>query len=506
VTFQLRIAGHSEIGRVRKNNQDSGYLSPNLLVVADGMGGAAAGDLASAVAIDTIRKIDTPTSGEHMLEALSGALHRANDRIADLVDADYALEGMGTTVTGVLFDGSQFGLAHIGDSRAYLLHDSHLERLTHDHSWVQSLVDTGKINESEAAVHPHRSLLLRVLNGQPANDPDLTLVKAVAGDRLLICSDGLCGLVDDPVIEQSLRFPDIEVALRRLVEEALDEGGIDNITVILADVVESAPAVDPVVLGAASERKIPAVETLVRSETTQISEVTEGEFGAGAGSEADGPEGDPSATSPAATTRAEAPRSNHGHGDDEARYSPQPPRKRRLARPLVGLLALVLIVGAGLATGYAWTRTQFYVGAATDKVAIFQGLSESFPGVPLSHVYEVQPLAVSALPPYYQDRVRASIEVSGLTAARQTVAELAAAAKRCATQTPAPRPAPSTSVSRTLSAAPTSANSAKPTATSSARPTAASTAHPSQPASIKSSPSSTSSPRASVTPTPEVSC
>ena len=112
--------------------------------------------------------------------------------------ADSSLEGMGTTVTGAVFDGQRIGLAHIGDSRAYLLRDGRLERLTHDHSWVQSLVDDGKISADEAAYHPHRSLLLKVLNGQPANDPDLTMVQLQAGDRLLFCSDGLCGLVDDP--------------------------------------------------------------------------------------------------------------------------------------------------------------------------------------------------------------------------------------------------------------------------------------------------------------------
>jgi len=179
MTFQLKYVTHSEIGLIRKNNQDSGYASPHLLVVADGMGGAAAGDLASAVAIDTIRKIDGPTTGEQMLDVLASAVHQANDKIAELIESDFSLEGMGTTVTGAMFDGTQLGLAHIGDSRAYLLRDGHLERLTHDHTWVQSLVDDGKITESEAALHPHRSLLLKVLNGQPSNDPDLTMVPVV---------------------------------------------------------------------------------------------------------------------------------------------------------------------------------------------------------------------------------------------------------------------------------------------------------------------------------------
>src|SRR3954451_1481956 len=257
MTLSLRFVTHSEIGLVRKNNQDSGYASPNLLVVADGMGGAAAGDLASAVAVHTIRQIDAPTPGPQMLEALARALHQANDRIADLVESDYSLDGMGTTVTGALFDGHELGLAHIGDSRAYLFRDGSLERLTHDHSWVQSLVDDGKINEAEALVHPHRSLLLRVLNGQPANKPDLTRLTLLHGDRLLFCSDGLCGLVDDDSIAETLAEPELETALGRLVAEARAEGGIDNITVIVADVVDTEGTTGAVVLGAAAEHEIP---------------------------------------------------------------------------------------------------------------------------------------------------------------------------------------------------------------------------------------------------------
>ena len=160
MTLGLRVVSHSEIGLVRKNNQDSGYASSRLLVVADGMGGAAAGDLASAVAVNTLRQVDEDVSGAAMLPTMAAAVAAANQRIAALVEEDIALDGMGTTVTATLFDGSELGLVHIGDSRAYRWRDAALERLTHDHSWVQSLVDEGKISEDEAAVHPHRSLLL----------------------------------------------------------------------------------------------------------------------------------------------------------------------------------------------------------------------------------------------------------------------------------------------------------------------------------------------------------
>ncbi len=442
MAFQLRYVTHSEIGLVRKNNQDSGFASPHLLVVADGMGGAAAGDLASAVAIDAIKRIDGPASGPAsggaMLGVLSGAVHRANDRIADLVEADRSLDGMGTTVTGALFDGAGLGLAHIGDSRAYLWREGQLSRLTHDHSWVQSLVDEGKISVSEAAVHPHRSLLLKVLNGHTANDPDLSMVALQAGDRLMLCSDGVCGLVDDTEIADALALGDLDAAMGRLVDEARAEGGIDNITVIVADVVESKGTLGSEVLGAAADRVIPAAGT-----TAPILDQHQDDVGE-------------DVTELTPTPAVEVV-------DDEARYNPQQPHRRPLVRPLVGLLILVLVVGAGLGTAYAWTRTQYYVGAAGDQVAIFRGLSESLPGVGLSQVFEVQQLAVAALPPYYQERVRAKIDVAGLDSARETVAELTEAAARCKAQSPAavpsassnPTPSPTVNASAAPTASPT---------------------------------------------------
>src|SRR4051794_12905636 len=240
MTLSLRFVTHSEIGLVRKNNQDSGYASPHLLVVADGMGGAAAGDLASAVAVDTLMRVDESTTGPEMLDVMSGAVDDANERIADLIADDVSLDGMGTTVTAALFDGAELGLVHIGDSRAYLLRDGQLRRLTHDHSWVQSLVDEGRISEAEAAVHPHRSLLLRVLNGQPGADAEASMLPMAPGDRLMFCSDGLCGLVDDVEIAELLALADREEALAALVAAARGEGGVDNITVLVADVVEVA--------------------------------------------------------------------------------------------------------------------------------------------------------------------------------------------------------------------------------------------------------------------------
>ena len=442
MTLQLSYVAHSDIGLIRKNNQDSGYASPHLLVVADGMGGAAAGDLASAVAIDTIRKIEIPTTGQDMLEVLALAVQQANDKIAELVESDLSLEGMGTTVTGAVFDGTNLGLAHIGDSRAYLLREGHLERLTHDHTWVQSLVDDGKISESEAAMHPHRSLLLKVLNGQPTNDPDLAMVPVVAGDRLMFCSDGVCGLIDDDVIEAALQLPDLNDAAERLVVESLHEGGIDNITVIVADVVESGGSNDIIVLGAASEQPIPTDGVL-----------------RGQPAEDDGIED----TLVTKLADFEPPAT-----DDEERYSPQAPHQRRFRKPLIGLLALVLVAVAGLGIAYGWTRTQYFVGADQDKVAIFQGLSDSLPGLSLSRVYEVQQLTVSELPPFYQDQVKANIDVSSLDSARATVAELSDAAERCASPQPTASPQPKPTTGSRPAPTPSKKPNSKPAPTPSA--------------------------------------
>ena len=440
----LRVVSHSEIGLVRKNNQDSGYTSQHLLVVADGMGGAAAGDLASAVAVDTLMHVDESATGSAMLDVMSDAVDEANDRIADLIADDVSLDGMGTTVTAALFDGAALGLVHIGDSRAYLLRAGLLRRLTHDHSWVQSLVDEGRISEAEASVHPHRSLLLRVLNGQPGADAEASLLDLSAGDRLMFCSDGLCGLVDDPEIAELLALPDRDEALAALVAAARNEGGVDNITVLVADVVETAAglagtpadtaetpvhAPDTVVLGAAAERPVPPAGRVEEHEDTVITRRV-----APPGEPVPGPPGPATATAP-----------------DESRYDPLPPARRAFVRPLVTVVLVLVVVAAGLGAAYAWTRSQYYVGTAGQQVAIYRGVSEGLPLVPLSQLYEVQDLEVSTLPVYYQERVRNAIDVPSLAAARETVTELRDAVRRCDRTSPSPSP----SATRSASARPT---------------------------------------------------
>lgn len=275
MAFSLQIDAHSEIGLVRNNNQDSAYVSPHLIVVADGMGGAAAGDLASAVAIRELQRADeqnlAPNASNWPCWSATrcwrrSAAHwpRPTTHCPTSSDGDHLLEGMGTTVCGAMFDGEHYGICHIGDSRGYLLRDGQLTRLTHDHSWVQSLIDSGKITVDEAAKHPHRSLLLKVLNGQPVHTPDFKLVDAKLRDRVLFCSDGLCGMVDDDVILKLLSADKpLDSIVRSLTQAAHQGGGLDNITLIVADVVdydEALQAVPPQVLGAAEAMKIPEVD------------------------------------------------------------------------------------------------------------------------------------------------------------------------------------------------------------------------------------------------------
>ncbi|WP_051215439.1 PP2C family protein-serine/threonine phosphatase [Granulicoccus phenolivorans] len=529
--LHLRYLTHSEIGLVRKNNQDSGYASPRMLVVADGMGGAAAGDLASAVAIAQAQKADQDArriTGEDMLALLAGAVDRANEKIADLVADDPTLDGMGTTFSGAMFDGSQLGIVHIGDSRIYLLRDGELTRLTHDHSWVQSLVDEGKLTPEEAAYHPHRSLLLRVLNGQPASDPDTDLVDLQAGDRLLLCSDGLCGLVEDDDLRDMLTEADPDTVLADLIAAAHEAGGIDNITILLADVytdetpAAAAPtdaaaepetgaeadataataaedddaektvrrtAIAPVVIGAAQTREIPDIPP--RHDLPERQSPAE---------DADEDEAEP-------TIPLEK-------GDEEElRYAPQlAPRLqfRRLLRwVVVGIVVIAVVVGV-LAGGWSWSRTQYFVGAHQGQVTIFRGLHQQVAGVSLSEVYRIEQIQVNDLPAYSRERVRNSIDTATLDGAERTVNELrlladdcrqrrAAQQQRSLDPTPSAAPAPQPPVDPNATPTPVDPNATPTPVEPNATATPPITAAPP----ITATPA-TAAPTGAPTPTPEV--
>src|SRR3954452_8492939 len=236
----LRYSAISDVGRVRKDNQDSGYASPHLLVIADGVGGAARGDVASSTAVQALRRIDGPPP-EDMLEALAGAIHRAHDRIAELVEQNPEYDGTSTTVTAALFDGTRIGVGHVGDSRGYLLRGGTLSQLTKDHTFVQSLIDEGRITEDEARNHPHRNLILRAVDGVHETDPDLFELDVAPGDRLLLCSDGASGVLDANRLSDILGTGSPDHAAVELVRASLEAGSSDNVTCVVADVVPLDP-------------------------------------------------------------------------------------------------------------------------------------------------------------------------------------------------------------------------------------------------------------------------
>lgn len=430
MSLALRYQAHSEIGLVRKNNQDSAYVSPTMLVVADGMGGAAAGDLASAVAIKELRAVDGDHVGEDMLTAFDDAVSNAGLQIAALVKSDHSLDGMGSTVCGVMFDGTNLGLVNIGDSRAYRYRDGKLTRLTRDHSWVQTLVDEGRITEEEALEHPHRSLILRVINGQPQHLPDLELAEVAEGDRLLICSDGLCGMVTDAAIEAELDG-DRDQVMTRLIELAHETGGADNITIVLADVVEGERTGETQVLGSAAKLDLDAP-----FDTTTIQIPTLGEV----------VEEDPTVIA------------------ERVRYAPT--TKGRLAawvKVTIGVVLTLALIAGGFGLWYSYTQKRYYVGPEQNQVAIFRGVPDAVLSLPLSTLVETDATQLDDLPPYYQEQVRATIPAESLETARSIMMGLRLKARECiaqreerarATQAPSPTPTPSNSASASPSGSP----------------------------------------------------
>ncbi|HET9517735.1 MAG TPA: protein phosphatase 2C domain-containing protein [Actinoplanes sp.] len=240
MTLHLRCAAVTDRGHVRSSNQDCLFAGSHLLAVADGMGGMAAGDVASAIAIEAMKSLDTQIDDDRQMDALHKALEEANGRIADTVTADPALQGMGTTLTAMLFSGGRAALAHVGDSRAYLLRDGRLNQLTKDDTYVQMLVDQGLIRPEEAGSHPRRAVVTQALQGEPVS-PSYVVVDPEPGDRWLLCSDGLTTVVSFETIETALRqYPDLQACADHLLDLALRGGGPDNISLIVADLTADA--------------------------------------------------------------------------------------------------------------------------------------------------------------------------------------------------------------------------------------------------------------------------
>jgi len=462
----MRWAGRSEVGPVRERNEDSAYAGPRLALIADGVGGMIAGEVASALALTAMRRLDADTAND-VLDALSTALDAANARLRDAVAADPGLEGMGTTLTALLTNGTELGLAHVGDSRAYLLHEGRLHQISTDQTFVQTLVDEGRITADEARTHPHKSLILQALDGRTRIEPDLTRLELAVGDRFLLCSDGLSDVLQDSELAGGLQVADPQEAADGLVQAALDGGASDNVTCLVVDAVdEAADAVDgaageavtgPLVLGAAADPRVAAlVDNLgpgrpdagVRGGAS----VTQLDRGAGATALGDARRSPGSATA----------------GDPETlRYAPrEPSRYRWLARSLatVGVLALL---AAGGDFAYGWTQNQYFVTAHDGRVAIYQGIPQHVPGLQLSHLYDVvEDLPVDALPQFFRRKVVGdAVTADNLPQAQAIVANLAGLAVRCGptptvTTPPISTPGPTVTSGLTATSAPSPSGAA----------------------------------------------
>jgi protein phosphatase len=382
MSLVLRYAARSDRGLIRGNNQDSVYAGPRLLAVADGMGGHAAGDVASKVVIAALEHLDDDAPSGDMLQSLREAVFEGSEHLREVIRESPQLEGMGTTLTAILFAGGRLALCHVGDSRAYLLRDGQLSQITHDDTFVQTLIDDGRITQEEANSHPQRSLLLRALNGQDV-DPDLSMREARAGDRYLLCSDGLSGVVSEETLAEALLDPDPQSTADRLIELALRSGGPDNVTVIVADVIEDGgrggALIEPVVDGAAGgyvgQRQV------------------DGSSAAGRAALADPPAAPPPPPTPPM-----------GGG---------PAARRRPLRLLFVAVTVLVLLVAGAVGAYAWSLQHWFVGVdgtgSDEHVAVFRGLNVSIVGFDLYEVDQRTDLAVMDLTPAARSRVRGGI-------------------------------------------------------------------------------------------------
>jgi len=480
----LRYSVRSDVGLLREGNEDSAYAGPHLLAVADGMGGHAAGEVASAATITTLASLDAETQGADLVGALADAVASANMRLHELISSDPAIEGMGTTLTALLWSDGYAALCHIGDSRAYLLRGAEFVQVTHDHTLVQSLVDEGKISEDDVATHPHRSLLLRALDGRTVAEPDLNTIETLPGDRFLLCSDGLSGVVTEQTLRQTLHsVRDPDKAALQLVELAIRGGGPDNITCIVADVMDTQasplpPTRTPVLAGAAANgapaptrQSSPATRAMRLTRTAPQPTVPDepatgiwpsgyqdgytGTFEAsnlgtnGFGSHAtpgpdtasfertgfDGPgtaadeDADRGGRRAGLHARHRRDAGDGDDGNDDDAYARR--GKRRWPIVKMALVLLVLLLGGGAYGAWWYNQQQIFVGQQNGFVAIFRGTNQSIAGISLSSLASRSALPVSELGTSDQAAIAQTISKSNLGDAQALIATLQAQASQC---------------------------------------------------------------------------
>jgi len=405
MTIALRYAARSDVGLLREGNEDSAYASGRLLAVADGMGGHAHGEVASSVAIAALSSLDRDTSGSDLVSDIEAAFRDANHQLQELVNRDPSLKGMGTTLTAMLWNGLRFALAHVGDSRAYLLRNGELYQITHDHTLVQSLVDDGRITQEEAANHPQRSILLRALDGTAEVDPDLQDREAQVGDRYLLCSDGLSTVVSPETLHHTLTtIEDPEEVVRQLIDLANRGGGPDNITCVVADVIEiddpEPPQTKAAIVGAAGSGRLEALSR---------------DLGLGNRSAVTAPQ--------PVITDEDLDDAPAGRAGRRARG------RRTWLRVLGGITVTAAALGAGGYGAQQWINSQYYVGAQGDRLVVYQGIDAELGPLSFKKVAYTENVRLSSLPAVQQSQIRSGIQVEDLQDGIETLKRFAASAQ-----------------------------------------------------------------------------
>ncbi|HEY2665764.1 MAG TPA: Stp1/IreP family PP2C-type Ser/Thr phosphatase, partial [Actinomycetota bacterium] len=419
-----RYAAATDVGLVRSNNEDAFLTAPPLFAVADGMGGHRAGEVASAGAIRTLQK-----EAGHDTDSLVAAVQSANRVVHAEAAANPDLSGMGTTITAMMTTQDSAQIVHVGDSRAYLLREGRLRRLTQDHTVVERLAREGKIPANEVDRHPQRSVLERALGVNPEVDVDVQLLDVRPGDRLLLCTDGLTSMLDDDEIREILlRESDPETAAQALIDAALAAGGKDNVTAVIVDF----PRPDS---GAAdssrtADRTAEQPAVVLAGRAPYPSPRLRGQGGWR-------PAGESAATSARipppyrATHRASQgvrhagppspPAGSRPSGDGDPSGAPGRPASRpSRTRLLLGVAIVVPLLALALVGGFAALRSSWYVGEQGGRVAVFRGVPGSFAGIRVSSLDHVTDIATVSLPAIYQQQLRDGISAADRKAADRT--------------------------------------------------------------------------------------
>jgi protein phosphatase len=401
----------SDVGKVRSSNQDSGYAGINLFFVADGMGGHAGGDIASAITAQHVATADEPVENSQQAEQkLIDYIWQANEKLGASVDQHSELAGMGTTFSGMFVHGTSVSIGHIGDSRIYLARDGVVKQITSDHTFVQRLVDTGRISEEEALVHPRRSVLMRVLGDvEQFPEVDIETFETKPGDRWMVCSDGLSGVVPESLMHRiMLSNSTVQEATDLLVGEALEFGAPDNVTVVLVDVLDAqdeaevspsrnfvGSAASEVVIEERKGRRI----LRILNPMTLIEMLQKPE--------------DPTSFAPESEELLEKILK-----DTKGRI-----RARRL-RQIATYLLIVAAATYGLFLAYEYTQTRYFVGTSDGVVVIYKGIKEELGPFKFSTVYEVSDITLESLTDFQREALERSIATETLEEARRVLDQL----------------------------------------------------------------------------------